>query len=198
MQGLNGKLDDLIFYQMYDKTYVRSKPVKIRDPKSIKQIIQRERMQMITQFLKPYKALLRFTFASQAVGKAPYHAAKSYNMLHGIKGYWPNFELDKTKLRICKGVLQEAVCIGMEVNSNKLLIQWDPVYYANNKHYWQCLLIIATTNNYCKYEFTQVPRHQGEFTWETPNFNLVDVDVWMAFYVPHTTAVSDSLYLGHV
>lgn len=198
MQGINGKLDDLIFYQMYDKTYVRRKPDKINDPKSIRQIIQRERMQMIAQFLKPYKELLRMTFASQAIGKAAYHAAKSYNMLHGIKGYWPNLELDKTKLRVCKGVLQEPVCFGMEVNDNTLHLQWDPVYYASNKHFNQCLLIIATASYFCKYEFTSIPRHQGEFIWNTEKFNLKDVDIWMAFYVPKTTAVSDSLFLGHI
>lgn len=204
MQGTNGKLGDVIFYQMYGKTYVRSKPYKnkhkdkTKDPKSIRQIIQRERMQMITQFLKPYKELLRFTFASQAIGKSAYHAAKSYNMLHGIKGYYPDMELDKTKLRVSKGVLQEPVCIAMQVSGNTVQIEWDPVYYFNNKHYGQCLLMIATKENYCKYEFTQTPRNQGEFTWDIKSFDLEDVDIWMAFYVPHTTAMSDSLFLGHV
>jgi len=198
MGGTNGKLGDLIFYQMYDKTYVRMKPEKIKDPKSIKQIIQRERMQMITKFIKPYKELFRFTFASQAIGKSAYHAAKSYNMLHGIKGDYPDFELDKSKIRVCKGVLQEPVCTGVEITGNTVHIQWEPHYNYINKHYGQCLLMIATAGNYCKYEFTQTPRNQGDFIWHVESLDLVHADIWMAFYVPHTTAVSDSLFLGDI
>ncbi|TAJ00329.1 hypothetical protein DMA11_24855, partial [Marinilabiliaceae bacterium JC017] len=62
----SGSLGPVVVYSMYGRSYVRSKPSQYRDKKSPAQLAQRQKFQLILNFLRPFKDLIRITFAREA------------------------------------------------------------------------------------------------------------------------------------
>src|SRR5690554_1239792 len=77
-ENTQGKIGNLIFYQLNGSGYVRTRPSHYKDRKSPAQLEQRQRLSVVTEFLRSFGSLLRITFASEAIGRSAMQEAQSY------------------------------------------------------------------------------------------------------------------------
>ncbi len=121
----NGSVVEVIVYNMYGKSYMRSKPSQYKDRKSAAQLEQRMKMTVVNNFLKPFTKLFPVTFAASAVGKTAYHAAKSYNLTNGVCGGFPNLEVDYGNALLSKGNVDLPRQVRATLQAEGILLEWD-------------------------------------------------------------------------
>ncbi|TAJ13727.1 hypothetical protein DMA11_07655 [Marinilabiliaceae bacterium JC017] len=192
----SGKLDLLVVYQMFGNTYVRTRPGKYRDRKSPAQLAQRQKMQLVTTFLRPFKELLRITFASEAQGRTAYHAAKSYNLKHGLCGEYPHQAIDSDKALLSYGPLNLPQEIKVTRQSGGLLFEWEK--NLGDSAASDTLLVMAFNplTLQMDYRFTGIHRNTGNCLWNTPLSQSGDeLEVWLAFRNREETLMSDSRHV---
>ena len=193
---VSGKAGNVVFYTMYGKNIVRSKPspsVKSRKP-SLKQNTQRQKMTLIQQLLQPFKDLIKITFAPVTLNNAAYHVAKSYNMRQAIKGdHFPNMAIDWQKTLISAGNLELPEKAEKTQSENGLGFTWS----VNTGRYSDSLLVVALSkkDKQLVYRFTGISRSQGHFKWDI-DLEQKEWHVWIAFRSKDETNMSNSLYLG--
>jgi len=123
-EGSSGKIGSIVTYQMYGKSYMGSLPSHYKDQKSEKQLVQRQKMQLINKFLSPIKDILRFTFRKEALGRSAYMAAKSYNIRLAISGEYPEQHIDYTKALVSKGDVLLPTDAQAKQTDKGLLFEW--------------------------------------------------------------------------
>jgi len=196
-----GSIGKVVVYSMHGKTYIRSRPSHYKDAKTRSQLAQREVMNVVTEYMSPFKELFRITYAGVAVGKAPYHAAKSYLMNHALEGEYPDQRINLKKALISKGPVMLPSEIQITRQQEGLLFTWDTTTdnkYAKTR---DTLIVIsrAKKNHIVDYQCTGVYRRDGKFLWQSGFQNPSDkFDIWVAFRNYGETELSDSLYLGEV
>lgn len=196
-EGSSGRVGNVVTYQMYGKSYMRSLPGQYRDKKSLKQLAQRQKMQLVNDFLGPLKNVLRITFKSQAVGRSAYSAAKSYNLLNGIGGAYPEQYIDFTKALVSTGSVPLPKEAGVARTTEGLLFQWE-----NNetKSPFDTLFVIANARDQFNtiYKQSETERSDGSYLWKLDMDTNIQYDVWLVFRDYKERGFSNSMWLGLV
>ncbi len=194
----SGSLGSVVVYNMYGKSYMRSKPTKYTDRKSPAQLAQRQKMEKVKDFLQPFKDLVRITFAGEAVGHSAYHSAYSYNMHSGLQGEYPEIEINKQSALLSKGPLPLPENAQISIGSEGILFQWDDI--PENKSAGSNMLIVMAkhiSGNAVDFRLTGTSLLEKQFLWKTrlPLDSPADLDIWLAFQKPGEMKMSNSLYL---
>jgi hypothetical protein len=181
----SGKLGNLVFFRRLDKTYVRMRPERYRDRKSPAQLAQRQRMQAVNSFLKPFRGLIRITFAPEALGRTALHAAQSYNMRHALAGEYPDIHVDMNKVLLSTGPLPLPVDVSVSAQPDGLLIEWQNGGEAVGDRHYDTLVMMGYSQSAetADYKFTEVYRKEGRYLWK-PALPLKENElpvVWIAF-----------------
>lgn len=198
LEAGSGSVGPLVVYSMFGKSYMRSKPGGYHDKKSPAQLAQRQKLQLVNDFLTPFKGLLKLTFAEEAVGRAAYHGAKSFNLKHGVKGAFPDFSINKQTALLSKGGVSLPEEVSVALTSEGLLFNWDSSVVGDQRALTDTLIVMARISGTISVDFlfTGVRRSKGVFLWDTP---LVEtsgqLDVWIAFRNSEETAVSNSRFV---
>lgn len=197
LDAATGKIGNVVVYEMYGKTYIRSKPDRIKDRKSPAQLAQRRKMVLMIDFLRPFIKLIRVTYAHEAVGRSAYQAAQSYNLKNAIEGIYPDQMVSPNKALLSVGSVILPETITVTKKEEGLLFEWDPTFHpqANNK---DTLVVIARERerHFVDYRVTGARRSDKSYFWPTELFTYGAIDVWIAFRSHQEDDMSDSLYLG--
>lgn len=195
-----GKIGDVVIYSMHGKNFMRSKPSKYTDRKSEAQLAQRAKMQAVTGFMSPFRELIRKTYAGEAVGRAPYHAAKSEIMRKAVSGAYPDFSIDKLLVLLSKGPLPLPVEVSVALKDGGLLVEWSYSSEAEKRNSRDTLVVIAQNPDTgdCEYKFTGARRADKNYQWmlNIPVSQNQQPDLWIAFRNPEETEMSDSVYVA--
>lgn len=196
--GGKGSLGNLVFFRRLGKTYVRTKPVQVRDPKTPAQLAQRQRMQAVNRFLKPFSALIRITFTPDAAGRTALHTAQSYNMRHGLMGEYPGIHIDYSKALLSRGPLPLPAIVTVASHPDGLLIEWQNGEEAAGRSSHDTLVVMAWSEAaaWGDYKFSEVRRQEGRYVWK-PALPLDENEippVWIAFRNQEQTQVSESMF----
>ena len=195
-----GTLGNLVFFRRLGKTYVRVRPARYRDRKSPAQLAQRQRMQAVNRFLKPFSALIRLTFTPEVAGRTALHAAQSVNMRHAFAGEYPNLNIDFSKALLSRGLLPLPAHVSVTAQPDGLLIEWQNGDEAAGKRSYDTLVVMAwsETAGWGAFKFSEVIRKEGRYLWNPPmqlNENEIPA-VWIAFRNQEQTELSDSMYVN--
>lgn len=194
-----GKVGDVVLYNMHGKSFMRAKPSKYTDRKSEAQLAQRAKMQTVTGFMSPFKELIRKTYAGEAVGRAPYHAAKSQIMQNAVQGSYPDFSINKEAALLSKGPLPVPQQVSASIQDGGLLVEWTNAKEDEKLHSRDTLLVIAQNPNTgdIEYLFTGARRTAKSFKWEINMPVSQDdlPDLWVAFRSNDETEMSDSFFV---
>ncbi|MBK3517236.1 DUF6266 family protein [Carboxylicivirga marina] len=191
---VKGKAGNVVFYTMYGKNIVRSLPqTNKRKKPSLKQEAQRQKMALVQQLLKPMKDLIKITFAPATVNNAPYHVAKSYNLMNAIKGEYPDQVIDWKEVRVAAGATDLADACEVHIEPNGCRFRWSGEQGKSN----DTLVVIAFVpgNNWLEYRLTGVPRSKEEYFWDI-DLQGATWHIWLAFRSADEKDISNSLYLG--
>ena len=195
-----GTLGNLVFFRRLGKTYVRVRPARYRDRKSPAQLAQRQKMQAMNRFLKPFSALIRLTFNPEAAGRTALHAAQSYNMRHAFAGEYPNLYIDYSMALLSRGPLPLPANVSVTAQPDGLLIEWQNGDEAAGKHSYDTLVVMAwsETAGWGVFKFTEVYRKEGRYVWKPAlPFNENEIPhIWIAFRNQEQTELSDSKYVN--
>lgn len=199
-QGINGpasgKIGPTVHYTMYGKHFVRSLPATGSYKQTPERQKQQQRMALVQAFLKPFKELIRLSFATVAVNNAPYHVAKSYNLRYAITGdTYPDQTIDFNKVYLSAGPLNLPDSCTVQRSDKVLLFNWNS---KNGRTNDTLLLIVYYPEwNSVNYQFTGVKRSKESFTWDV-DLEMKEIHVWIAFRSMDEKEMSNSLYLGKV
>jgi hypothetical protein len=194
-----GSIGNAVYYTMHGKNFVRSKPSKYTDRKSEGQLIQRTKMKAVTSFLTPFKDLIRITWAGEATGRAPYHAAKSELMRNALQGVYPDIQLNKEAALLSKGPLPLPEKVTVSLQEGGLLAEWTDSSENAAKHGRDTLVLIALDEKGVigEFKFTGIPRSAKNYLWK-PAIEISQAnkpDVWVAFRSNNETEMSNSVYV---
>ena len=194
-----GKLGNLVLYKVGGQGRVRTRAGHFRDRKSPAQLAQRQRMQVVNHFLKPFRDLIRITFAAEAMGGSAVHAARSYNMRHALTGEYPDIAIDKSRALLSRGPLPLPVGAKASPQPEGLLIEWENGAEAAGQLPSDTLVVMALSpgNGTVDYRFTGVRRSDGCYLWK-PSLPQENLDIWIAFRNRKETEMSESLFLKSV
>lgn len=195
-----GKLGNLIFYQIRGNGYVRTKASHFKDRKSPAQLAQRQRLSVTTEFLRPFSGLFRITFASEAIGHSAMQAAQSFTMRHALGGSYPDIHVEKSKVLLSKGLLPLPVYAKATKLPEGICIEWENGEEVSGKAASDTLIVIARSaaTGRVDYRITGIRRSEGRFVWKTVLHENDDAmpDLWIAFRNSKETDLSNSMYLN--
>lgn len=191
---VKGRVGNVVFYTMYGKTIARSLPqINRRKKPTLKQQAQRQKMKLVQELLQPLRHFIKITFAPAAQDNAPYHVAKSYNLLHAIHGEYPNQTINWPKVQLSAGSIElPDDCLVQRVEGG-----WYFRWSSQKGRASDTLVVIAFVpeNNWVEYQLTGVKRAEEEFFWKVDNDGAL-WHVWIAFRSQDETNISDSRYVG--
>lgn len=103
--GFSGKVGTVVGGNWNGIDYMRSRAASYTDAKSTPQLDQRAKFSVVIQFLKPLKSFLRVGFRSKAINMSAYNAASSYHLENALKGTFPDYEIDYSRVMVSHGKL---------------------------------------------------------------------------------------------
>lgn len=101
----SGKFAGAVFSKQFGKNTMRSKPVEVANPKTTKQLTQRQRFSMMVVVGRLLLSFIRVSFKQISVGMSAFNSFVQQNIDLFIAGTYPNFTYDWTKLVVSKGTL---------------------------------------------------------------------------------------------
>jgi hypothetical protein len=107
--GFSGKVGTGVGASWKGIAYMRSLPLKVRNPRTPAQLNQRSKFAVTLSFLKPMTGILRMGWKLYAHKQSPFNAAMSYTIDNAITGAYPNFAIDPSKVLISRGALSPAL-----------------------------------------------------------------------------------------
>src|SRR5690554_4677005 len=177
-----GRLGNLVFYKMNGQGIVRTKPAQYKDRKSPAQLAQRQRLQVVNRFLKPFSALLKITFPPETTGRTARTEAFSYIMRNALTGDYPIICIDKSKVLLCRGPLPLPERVTVTAQSDGLLIEWENGSKVTGSRAGDTLILMAYSevSGMADFRFTDTCRTAETYLWK-PALPEADLDVWIAF-----------------
>jgi len=123
--GFSGKVGTVVGANWKGIAYMRSFPLKVRDPKTLAQRSQRSKFALTVNLLKPMNALLRIGWKLYAHGQSPINAAVSYTLANAITGVYPDYQIDPSKVLISRGGLAPAFNAEVTPANGAIIFEWD-------------------------------------------------------------------------
>lgn len=97
LKDCSGKVEGMIIYKVGSKTYARKMPDEIRDPKTEKQLLQRDRVPAVQAFYQSVKGCILKEIndlaAKEAERRSGYHLFMHLNMMAFGKGGFIDYSL---------------------------------------------------------------------------------------------------------
>ena len=201
LEGLSGKLGNLVFAQRKGVTVIRSRPgPRLKESFTQKQVEQQAKFSLMVRFLRPLTGLLNQTFGRNAKAMSCFNAALSYNIKHSIVGHFPALRIDYSEVQLSRGNLQgiaSAICIPLV--AGKLAFIWS--YNSSSASQAADLVFLAV---YCQ-DFNQwvyclgaAQRDTEIATLKVNGFIGKSVQTWMGFISADGNNSSNSFYTGMV
>ena len=123
--GFSGKVGTVVGASWKGISYMRSLPLKVKNPRTEPQMNQRTKFAVTLKFLKPMTGLLRTGWKMYAYKKSPFNAAMSYTIDNAITGAYPNYSIDPSKVLISRGPLAPATNVVASPISGTINLEWD-------------------------------------------------------------------------
>jgi hypothetical protein len=107
MGGFTGIIGDIEGYIRKGQPIMRARRRKVIGSSDAQKAC-RQRMKVVNEFTRMITDFVRIGFGVDAAPttKTANNLAKSYQLLHGIKGEYPNLEIDYPKVRVTSGTLE--------------------------------------------------------------------------------------------
>ena len=124
--GISGKIGNLIYSSWKGKPYVKTRPDKVKNPRTKGQTASRSAFAVVQSLIGGVSSFVRDGFAAKAIGMSAYNAAISYNLLHAVDKSSGRAELVFPALLFSTGLYSGLTNIQMQsFESGKLKITWE-------------------------------------------------------------------------
>ena len=198
LNGLSGKIGDLVFFIRNGKTFVKLLQKK-RKIDSQKQQTHQEKFRMLLQFLNPLRPFIHQVNKEPVPGTTSFNRIFSQNLRTAIFGDYPDIAIDYSKLILSRGNLPNGIQVSCGSSCRgSLAITWRNNYgkakaqdhafaacYCEELNIWLSGTELALRKS--RTCFFNMDAFQGR-----------SVHVYFGFSSTIRALSSDSLYLGKV
>lgn len=194
------KFGSAVFSKQYGKNTMRTKPIEVSNPKSLKQRQQRLKFSLMVELARMFLAFIRIGFKQVSIEMSEFNSFMKFNILNVITGVYPDYTIDFTKLIVSKGTLTGAdggACTAPA--GHKISTTWtDNSGYGDAQPTDKAMVLVL---NYDK----KGEKHETELKTRTDGLCEVilpvswvgdDVHVYLSFITEAGDKVSDSVFLG--
>ena len=105
--------------------YMRSLPIKVRNPRTLAQRSQRTKFAVTLRLLQPMTELLRSGWKLYAHKQSPFNAAMSYTIANAVIGAYPDYKINPAKVLISRGALTPVTNAIAAFNDGEIEFQWE-------------------------------------------------------------------------
>ena len=192
-----GKLGNVIGFRRNGKYFLRPVPAKSTKEPSIAQLARRARFALTHEILRPIYSLVSDTFKHSNRYRMGHNLAFSYTIGNVIKGTYPDYTIDWSKLLISQGYLFPAEKPEAIAGPGKITFQWN-CNPANTAHKMDLaiLAVYAPALNQCIYTIGSAERKCCASEINVKAFAGQTVHTYIGFLSPDKKKASKSLYTG--
>lgn len=200
--GFSGKVGTVVGACWKGIDYMRSLATSITNPRTPAQLEQRAKFSLVIAFLRPLTAFLRIGFRGAALKMSAFNAAMAYNVKNGIKGLYPLFQIDYTKVLLSRGPLASALNpVVTSTIAGQVDFAWDDNSGENNAMDDDQVFLVVH-DPVLNHSFTLVggaTRLIGTDSITLPdNLSAAEVQCFIGFTNANESEVSDSVYAGSI
>mgnify|MGYP000962095823 FL=1 len=196
------KFASAVFSKQFGKNTMRSKPIEVSNPKTLKQRQQRAKFSLMVELSRSFLGFIRLGFKQFASGMSEFNAFMKSNIKAVITGAYPDYEIDFTKLIVTRGTLVGAEGGTAAAAAGHLI----NVAWTDNSGYGDALdtdkamvLALNFDKKGEKHDVTTKTRGDEALALEVPASWVGDeVHVYLAFTSETGDKVADSVYLDSV
>lgn len=197
--GFSGKVGNVVGASWKGIDYIRSLPSSIRNPRTRKQVTQRNKFSLMGKFMRAILPVIRVGFKNSAgASNSAFSAAMSYNINNAVKGEYPDFGIDFAKVAVARGGLYVANNVITVCEAGRLNCTWD-TDVINNASTADRAMILAYNpgSQEAVYDLEAGTRGDGSGSLALPPaWNGEEVEAFVAFISEDGELVSDSVYAG--
>jgi hypothetical protein len=199
---ITGKRGNTVTYFLNGKEVQRSIGIRTKPPTKA-ELINRQKMAVLNDFLQPVKEFLKKGFELQAKTKEtyPYNMAIAYNMQNAFSKINPLLEIDFDKVLFSEGEMPINPEARVEVHEKGLSCSWDPRLMEKGMKRNDTVLVLA----YCAekksafFELSGARRTAGEEFLEITGYHQqVNLEVYISFVSADGKSISNSSHIGQV
>lgn len=197
--GFSGKVGNIVGASWKGIDYIRSRPSRVNDPKTKKQVKQRSRLSVAMNFLGTITPFLRIGFQSQVNERmTAFNAAMSYNMKFAMKEGDQEIELDYPNVLVSLGPLSSASNVHGEVVEGELQVNWGTDAEGSARRDDMAMLLAHNpARGASVYDLNAGKRANKKAGLPLPPLWKGDViETYLAFKTADGTVVSESVYAG--
>ena len=197
----NGKIANVVTYTLKGQEIVKSIGINKKAPTE-KQLNNKLQMKVIMDFFDGMDTLLQTGFNPKAKGttKNFHNLAIFYNKPNALKGFYPEVQVDYSKIIISAGDLPQPVNPTVESIEAGLKFSWETqdITWPYNQDQVM-LLAYAPARKEHVFISSGARRMEGKAILEIiPGMRNQVLEVYISFVSDDRQSVADSLYLGQV
>jgi len=199
--GFSGKVGSVVGSSWKGISYMRGKAVSIKNPRTLQQMMHRNKFAAALSVLQPITAFLRVGFKRYAHRKSEFNAAMSYTVKNAIAGTYPDYTIDFSKLLVSRGSLTGANSATAAPVIGKIKLTWEDNTGIGEAQPTDKAMAVAINpaKGEAAYITDGAPRSsEVENLLVSPYWTGDEVEVYLAFISENGKDVATSVYLGSV
>ena len=199
--GFSGKVGSVVGGSWKGISYMRGKAVSIKNPRTLQQMMHRNKFAAALSVLQPITAFLRVGFKRYAHKKSEFNAAMSYTVKNAIAGTYPDYTIDFSKLLVSRGSLTGANSATAAPVTGKIKLTWEDNTGIGEAQPTDKAMAVAInpSKGEAAYITDGAPRSAAtENLLVSPYWTGDEVEVYLAFISENGKDVATSVYLGSV
>lgn len=198
---LSGKAGGLVFKTGKNGNYVSSLPVHRNNKPSPVQQLQRNKMTVVMEFMRPFQNVFKEVYFPFQQDKSGFHAAKSHYLKEAVVLENGDYTIDYSKALLSFGDLRivENLQLTPDVDNHTLTIQWadnskQAMAYPDD----QLMVVCFAPETQQRCYFTQLAKRSDlQAVCDLGNFTTAaEFHVWVGFHQPEQQRASPSVYGG--
>lgn len=212
LNGIQGTMGDMIFYQINGITYTRRKPGKRTNAqkKRMKKSPLNERSQgmfaMVQKYLKTLRRAIAFGYQEHTIGASlPYHACVSYTRKNCFALDGKDYRIDPALIKVSRGSLMPPEDAKAEKSEDGIQFTWRNNSWISSAKPWDRAFIVIHDLENTTMDWVDLgnTREQGEHLLKLDSYSVnKSWHAYLAFsqenYISKKRTLSDSVYLGVV
>lgn len=199
---LSGKAGGLVFKTGKNGNYVSSLPVPTKKKPTVVQQLQRNKMTVVMEFMRPFQWAFRDFYFPFQKNKSGFHAAKSYYLKEALLYENEQYVINFSKALLTYGDLRiiENLQLTPDAENHTLSLLWTNNSSQAMAYQEDALLVLfyaPETNQH--FYFSKLARRADETAvCNLNNQQATEYHVWVSFHQPEQQRASPSVYGGKV
>lgn len=199
--GVSGKVGNVVGASWKGIDYLRSKPLNVKNPRTVKQVNQRTKFDIVLKFLQPNLEFVKIGYKNYTTKRSQFNSAMSYILNNAITGTSPlDYDIDYPLALLSRGNLATPLNGTFDVATpGQVEFNWDDNSTDQNANATDKSMLVAYNSDKGQSFFTTAgpDRSTGTGTITIPDsFSGDNLELYMGFVTEDGVLVSNSVYLG--